>query len=155
MGVHLSSNWPDLIEKDIRTVYMDKYPVMEAMVPDLFAIQNSEAAFEKTTQAGPVPDHTEFTGRISTAERTQGYDKTVTFTEYAVQIQIQRKLAADDQTRTVNRFGKGLAVSANRSREKVGVNQFNLAFTFEPTDGDGTELLSAAALLLECNATAD
>lgn len=51
---------------------MDKYPVMEAMVPDLFTIQGSTAAYEKTTQAGPVPDHTEFTGRISVVERTQG-----------------------------------------------------------------------------------
>ena len=143
MGVHLSSNWPDLIEKDIRAVYMDNYPILEAMVPDLFTIQGSTAAYEKTTQAGPVPDHTEFTGRISVVERTQGYEKTLTFTEYAAQIQIQRKLAADDQTRTVNRFGKGLAISANRSREKLGANQFNLAFTFEPTDGDGTELCAS------------
>ena len=145
MGVHLSSNWPDLIEKDIRAVYMDQYPILATMVPDLFAIQGSQAAYEKTTQAGPVPDHTEFTGRISVIERTQGYDKSITFTEYAAQIQIQRKLAADDQTRTVSKFGKGLAVSANRSREKLGANQFNLAFTFEPTDGDGTELLECSS----------
>lgn len=140
MGLHLAANWPDLLEKDIRKVYMDQYPILPAMVPDLFMIDSSSAAFEKSTQAGPVPDHVEFTGRISVVERTQGYDKTHTFTEYAAQIQIQRKLAADDQYRTVSRFGDGLSVSANRSREKLGANVFNLAFTYEPTDGDGTEL---------------
>lgn len=122
---------------------MDQYPIMEAMVPDLYDIQGSTAAFEQITQAGPVPDHVEFTGRISIVERTQGYNKTATFTEYAAQIQIQRKLAADDQTRTVQRFGKGLGVSANRSREKVGASMYNLAFTYQPTDGDGTELCAA------------
>jgi phage major head subunit gpT-like protein len=52
-------------------------------------------------------------------------------------------LVADDQTRTVNKFPAGLAESANRSREKLGANQFNLAFTYQPTDGDGTELCAA------------
>jgi hypothetical protein len=143
MGVHLASNWPDLLQKDISKAYMDQYPVLPTMVPDLFGIDSSDAAFEKTTQVGPVPDHQEFTGRIGVVERTQGYDKTAVFTEYAAQIQIQRKLAADDQTRTVAMFGKGLAVSANRSREKAGANVFNLGFTYEPTDGDGTELFAS------------
>ena len=58
-------------------------------------------------------------------------------------IMIQRKLVADDQTRMVNKFPTGLAESANRSREKLGANQFSLAFTYEPSDGDGTELAAS------------
>jgi hypothetical protein len=143
MGLHLAANWPDLLEKDISKVYMDQYPIMQTMVPDMFHIGESTAAFEKVTQVGPVPDHQEFTGRIGIVERTQGYDKTFTFTEYAAQIQIQRKLASDDQYNVVDRFGKGLATSANRSREKKGANLLNLAFTYQPTDGDGTELCAA------------
>jgi len=73
----------------------------------------------------------------------QGYDKTVTFSEYAAQMQVQRRLAADDQQRVINRLPKGLATSANRSREKKGAGTFNLAFTFEPSDGDGTELCAS------------
>ena len=61
----------------------------------------------------------------------------------ALQIQVERKLAADDQTRTVSRFGGGLANSANRSREKQGAEVLTLAFTFEPSDGDGTELCAS------------
>jgi hypothetical protein len=141
--MHLAANWPDLFQKDISKVYMDQYPIMEAMTPDVFSVEGADGAFIKTTQAGPVPDHVEFTGKISQVQRTQGYDKTATFTEYAAQIQIQRKLAADDGTGTVNRFGKGLGVSANRSREKKGANVFNLAFTYQPTDGDGTELAAS------------
>ena len=139
----LAPNWPDLLEKDMRKAYIDNYQIQQVMVPDVFAIEQSQSGYEKSTQVGPVPDHTEFTGKINTVERTPGYDKTVTFTEYAAQIQIERKLAADDQTRTVARFPKGLAESASRSREKLGANVFNLAFTYEPTDGDGAELCAS------------
>lgn len=143
MGVHLAVNWPDLLEKDLRKVYIDRYTEIPVTVPDLFAVMSSEAAFEKSSEAGPVPDHQEFTGRIGVVERKQGYDKTHVFTEYAAQIQIQRKLAADDQYRTVNKFPRGLADSASRSREKLGANVFILAFTYEPTDGDGAELCAS------------
>jgi len=142
-GVALAANWPDLLEVDMRVIYMDQYQVLPTMVPDLFGIESSDKSYEKMSQAGPVPDHTEFAGKIDVVERTQGYDKTVTFTEYAAQIQIQRKLVADDQTRTVNRMPKGLATSASRSREKKGANIFILAFTYEPSDGDGTELCAS------------
>ena len=143
MGIMLSANWPDLLEKDIRKVYIDQYKPLPAMTPDLFNIMGSSSGYEKVTGVTPVPDHVEFTGKISTVERVLGYDRTHTFTEYAAQIQIQRKLAADDQTRTVNRFGKGLSTSANRSREKLAANVFNLAFTYEPSDLDGTELCAS------------
>lgn len=141
--MQLATNWPDLLEKDFRSVYFDKYPMLPAMVPDMFNIQTSSAAFEKITQAGPVPDHTSFTGRISVVEPKQGYDKTFTFDEFAAQLQIQRKLASDDQTGTIKRYPTQLAKSANRSREKTGVSVLNLAFTDEPSDGDGTELCAS------------
>ncbi len=142
-GVALAANWPDLLEVDFRVIYMDQYTALPTMVPDLMAIESSDQAFEKSSSAGPVPDHTEFAGKIDVVERTQGYDKTVTFTEYAAQIQIQRKLVADDQSRIVNRMPKGLATSASRSREKKGANIWILGFTYEPSDGDGTELFAA------------
>jgi len=143
MGVLLAANWPDLMETDLRKVYMDRYQEIPMMVPDLFAVMSSDKAFEKESSVGAIPDHAEFSGRISTIEPVQGYDKTVTFTEYAAQIQIQRRLASDDQQRIIDRLPKGLATSANRSREKKGASPWNLGFTFEVTDGDGAELFAA------------
>lgn len=138
-GVALAANWPDLLESEIRTVYIDRYKDLPAMVPDVFNVITSDRPYEKSTQVGAVPDHVEFTGKTTLVERTQGYDKTFTFTEYTAMILIQRKLMADDQSRTINKFPNGLAESANRSREKLGANQFNLAWTYEPSDGDGCE----------------
>ena len=138
-----------LLETDLRKVYLNRYAEIPMMVPDLYTVLSSTQAFEKESSVGAIPDHAEFTGRISTIEPSQGYDKTVTFTEYAAQIQIQRRLASDDQQRIIDRLPKSLATSANRSREKKGASTFNLAFTFEPTDGDGAELCFYAALSME------
>jgi phage major head subunit gpT-like protein len=141
--MQLAANWPDLLEKDFRKVYMDQYRSIPAMVPDLYNVMRSDAAFEKTSQVGTVPDFTEFTGRIAEVSPKQGYDKTYTFTEFAAKIEIQRKLAADDQYRVMKRLPRGLATSASRSREKLGAQTWSLAFTFEPTDGDGAELCAS------------
>ena len=113
------------------------------MVPDLFNVLRSEAAFERTSAVGQVPDYVEYTGKVSEVSPAQAYDKTHTFTEYAAKIEIQRKLAADDQYRVTSRLPRGLATSASRSREKLGSQLFSLAFTFEPTDGDGAELCAS------------
>lgn len=139
----LAANWPDLKEKDFRKIFQDQYPILPTMVPDLFNIQKSDAAFEKTSAVGQVPDHAEFTGKVVEVNPVQAYDKTYTFTEYAAKIEIQRKLAADDQYRVINRLPKGLATSASRSREKLGAQVYELGFTYEPADGDGAELFAS------------
>lgn len=141
--MQLSVNWPDLIEKDFSKIYYDRYSAIPRMVPDLFNVMRSDSAFEKISAVGTVPDHVEFTGKVSEVSPTQAYDKVFTFTEYAAKIIIQRKLAADDQQRIMSKYPKGLAVSASRSREKLGVNLYDLAFTFEPSDGDGAELCAS------------
>ena len=114
------------------------------MVPDLFNVMSSEAAFEKTSAVGTVPDFQEFTGKVNEIEPKEGYDKQYTFTEYAAKLEIQRKLADDDQHRVMNRLPKELANSANRSREKLGSGIFDLAFTYTPTDGDAVSLCNTA-----------
>ena len=140
----LAANWPDIIAKDFRKIFFDEYPKVPAMVPDLFNVLTSEAAYEKSSHVGKVPDFAEFTGRVTEVSPTQGYDKQFTFTEYAARIDIQRKLAADDQYRIMNRIPKDLSGSASRSREKLGASIFDLAFTYTPTDGDAVSLVNTA-----------
>lgn len=91
---NLAANWSDLLAKDFRKIYFDQYTQLPVMVPDLFNVMNSDAAYEKTSGAGTVPDFTEFTGKVGEVKPTQMYDKTYVFTEYAAKIEIQRKLAA-------------------------------------------------------------
>ena len=143
MSALLSPNWNDLLEKDFMKITYDKYGQIQNMIPTLFNVMKSNAAFEKTSAVGQVPDFSEFDGKIEDVEPTQGYDKTYTFTEYTAKIRIQRKLAADDNYRIMNKYPTGLATSAVRSKEKLGARIFNLAFTYEPSDGDGAELCAS------------
>lgn len=140
----LAANWPDLLAKDFSKLYYDRYQQIPVMVPDLFNVMSSDAAYEKTSAVGTVPDFIEFTGRVGEVAPTQEYDKQYVFTEYAAKIEIQRKLAADDQYRVMSRYPKNLAQSASRSREKLGASIFDLAFTYAPTDGDAVALCSSA-----------
>lgn len=140
----LAANWNNLLAKDFEKIYFDQYKQLPMMVPDLFNVQRAEGAYEKTSSAGQVPDFAEFTGNVAEVSPTHMYDKTYTFTEFAAKIEIQRKLAADDQYRVMNRYPKSLATSAGRSREKMGAQIFGLAFTFAPTDGDGVSLCSTS-----------
>lgn len=41
------------------------------MVPDLFNVMSSDAAYEKTSAVGQVPDFIEFTGKIQEVSPTQ------------------------------------------------------------------------------------
>ena len=129
-----------LMEKDFRRVFYDQYKELSMMVPDLFNVMRAEGAFEKSSQAGAIPDFAEFTGRVTEVSPIQGYDKLFTFTEYAAKIEVSKKLAEDDNYRIISRYPKGLATSANRSREKLGSQIYSLAFTFAPTDGDAQPL---------------
>ena len=142
--MQLQANWPDLIAKDFSKIYFDQFQALPTMVPDLFNVMSSDAAYEKTSAVGMVPDFVEFTGKVQEVNPKQAYDKTYTFTEYAAKIEIQRKLAADDQYRVMSRYPKALATSASRSREKLGSSIFELAFAYSPTDGDGVSLCSTA-----------
>jgi len=51
---------------------MDQYQTLPTMVPDVFSVLTSDKAFEKSTSVGSVPDHSEFTGKITVVSRTQG-----------------------------------------------------------------------------------
>ena len=44
-----------------------------------------------------------------------------------------------------------LATSASRSREKLGAAIYSLAFTFEPSDGDGAELCASLTTAVMSN----
>src|SRR3990167_4458385 len=140
----LAANWPDTLQKDFSKMYFDQYKQLDTMVPDLFNVMSSDAAYEKTSAVGTVPDFNEFTGRINEVNPVQGYDRQYVFTEYAAKIEIQRKLADDDQYRVMSRYPKNLANSASRSREKLGASIYDLAFTYTPTDGDAVSLCNTA-----------
>ena len=142
-GVALSENWPDLLEPGLRKIFGDQYKEIPSMIPMVYTVESVDSSYVKDSGAGAFGDFAEFTGKVSYDERTQGYDKRTEFTEYALGFKVERKLAADDLYNIINRLPGGLAISARRTKESIGASIFNLAFTAEPTDGDGAELCAS------------
>lgn len=94
------------------------------MVPDLFNVLTSDAAYEKTSAVGTVPDFQEFTGKVAEIGPTQEYDKQYVFTEYAAKIEIQRKLAADDLLKlVVDKFNYLRELSKTLFTNKVKIKE--------------------------------
>lgn len=142
MGVMLSENWPDSLEKGLRVYVIDGAAQQEAknMYQDLFTIVKSTASSEKDSSSAGFPDFTLFTGTVNYEGSGEGYDTTYTFDEYTSGMKVERKLAADNQYNIINRRAKGLGRAGKRSKDKLAVQIFNEMFTTEPSDGDGCEL---------------
>ena len=140
MGTMLSENWPDSLEKGLRAYVISAVKETPTMYQDIFTVTTSSSAQEKDSSASGFADFEEFTGTVTYDSGSEGYDKVYTFTEYTGALKVERKLAADNQYNIINRRASGLGEAGKRSKDKLGVQVFDEAFTTEPSDGDGCEL---------------
>ena len=143
-NVLISENWPDLLLPGFRKIFVDTYKQLPSQLDQIFNIQDSDMATEKLSQVGAFPGISEFTGKIEYSESpVQGYDKSISHTEYAGGYIVERKIASDDLYRIISGFPKSFATSVKRQRETLGWDVLNNAFTFAPTDGDGKTLCAS------------
>ena len=140
----ISENWPDLLAPGFKKIFMDTYEQHPSLLEKVFNVQDSEMASEKLSAVGAFPGISEFTGKIEYSESPeQGYDKTISHTEYAGGYMVERKLAADDLYRIVSQFPESFAIAIKRFREELGWDKFNYAFSLAPSDGDAKALCVA------------
>jgi len=139
----ISEQWPDLLEAGLKKIFINQYDDIPTMTNDIFSKMDSTKSQEKFSSAGVFPSISAFTGKVDySSEPVQGYDKTVSFTEYAGGFTVERKLAADDLYNIVSSFPENFAIAIKRFRETMGADVFNRAFTYTPTDGDAQPLCS-------------
>ena len=85
------------------------------------------------------------TSPITYDQESQGFLTRYTHVTYATGFQISEELMDDDQYAEVGaRRAKGLAFSMRQTKEIVGANVYNRAFTSGYTGGDGVVLCSSA-----------
>jgi hypothetical protein len=53
-GQALAANWPDLLEVDIRTVYIDKYKDLPAMTPDQITLNSLGKSARSNEHKGTI-----------------------------------------------------------------------------------------------------
>ena len=131
MSTLLTENFADLLDARFRRIYDREYKasVDESMVPMIFGMESSSRNYEKVSGVGGMSTIPVFDGSITYDTIKQLYDKEFSFPEYASGIKIERKLYDDELFSVMKRQPWQLAHSVADTREDIGADIFNNAFT--------------------------
>lgn len=151
----ISENWAELLEPGLREIFFTSYGVLAAAsrIPMLFRVMGSGKVAEHFLGAGGFGDWQAYQGSLEYDENDQGYKTTLTHAEYARGFPVERKLVDDDMYNVINERPEGLAMSAQRTREKHGASVFNNAFSGTFTGGDSVSLCNDSHPYSPSNAT--
>jgi len=139
----ISENWAELLEPGLRQIFeITRAPlVAQSVIPVLFDVQTSTENAEDHLGLGGFGDWNEYEGAIEYDENDQGYKTTLTHKEYVRGFKVERKLVDDDQYNIINARPRGLALAAQRTREKHAAEVFIYSFTATGYNGgDGVSL---------------
>lgn len=141
----ISEQWAQLLEPGLRAIFETQREALaaQAVRPQLFNMQTSSKAQEHDLGMGGFADWREYEGAIEYDEHEQLWKTTYTHVEFARGFKVARKLVDDDQYNVINRQPRGLALSAERKREKDAASVFNNAFSASYTGGDAIALCGA------------
>lgn len=143
--VTTSSQLQRLLDKRLREVadFEKLYPNLNPMIPTLFRMFDSDAAFEEFYSVGSLPDHQRFTGKIPFVNRSPGYHIKIEPYEYALGRQLERKFLDDKKYPVFDDEAVALTNSAGRTMEKeasvIFTGAFSTAFQFQ-TNEEGVAL---------------
>lgn len=146
MGVISTGNLPKLLWPGVNAIYGRAYAEHKREYPSIFKTYQSRQYFEEdigVTGFGLAPILPE--GESVTYDTMyQGYISRYTHVEYALGFIITKNMYNDNryQNAMITK-SQGLAFSMNTTRETVGANVLNRAFSSSYTGGDGLELCSA------------
>lgn len=131
----ISENFADLLEPGLRKIFDDQYQALPSMIPSLFDMKTASTSYEKTSSVGAFGDFSDFdtSGTVVYDDVSQGYDVKIEFKQWVSGFQVERKLFDDELYGIINKKPRGLAISAQRTREKHGASLFSNAFS-----GSGT-----------------
>jgi len=141
----ISEQWGELLEPGLRTIFNLQFSALAAQsrIPILFNQMGSQKSSEYFLGVGGMGDWETYGGAIEYDDPEQGFKTTLTHEEYAKGFKVERKLVDDDLYNIINQRPVGLAMGANRTREKHAASIFNNAFSASFTGGDAIALCGA------------
>jgi hypothetical protein len=141
-GAHPKALWPGIAAWWGRS-YNEHLPEY----PDLFEQETSDKAYEEDVEVtgfGLAPIKNEGTAIVYDVE-TQGAVNRYTNVAYALGYIVTYEELKDDLYEAVSKTrAKSLAYSMRQTKENVGANVYNFAFTAGYTGGDGATLISTS-----------
>lgn len=135
---------PSIVQRDLSEVFLDQQRSFESMLPSLFRMVEATQGTEYDLETGDIGAVSEFTGEIAYDDFAEGYKKSITETEYALGLKIQRRLLRNDLYEVVRNSVGLMSDSFNQKKELIGASIFNNAFNTVHTVGDGLALCTAS-----------
>jgi hypothetical protein len=123
------ASFVELLEKRHREVAENKYKQLPTMIPKLYNVMKSDAAWESFYSVGSIPDIPRFNGVLTTLGIAPGYYTRIEPVQFAAQIVTERRLMDTKQYPVFDNIAEGLVESAYRVREKSGARTFGYGFS--------------------------
>ena len=125
------AGFPDVLDPRFREITYSTFELQKDMVPFFYDVQPSNLEVERGSDITPMGDMVEFTGTVSYDGPDQGYNWTATHKEFALGMQIERRLWEFDQFGAIDGFFEELGHSAHKTRQKHAARLFNNAFSYD------------------------
>jgi phage major head subunit gpT-like protein len=139
-----TGNWQEALEPIARKNFQLGFREKPAERDMLFDVKKTSKLDETYLELGDIGSMNDFTGDLEYDDVSQGYKMTVTQSELAKGIKVQRKFAETDQLDVVEGLPRMLGLSARR---RMAVDTFaflNNAFNTSLTTIDALQLCSTA-----------
>ncbi len=147
MSVMTTSSFAKALWPGVNAWYGRAYDQYPEEYNKLFETQKSSKAFEQdvgVSSFGLAVQKAEG-APISYDSERQGFTTTYTHAVYALGFIITREMMEDDQYDVIGkRKAEGLAFSMRQTKEVIGANVYNRAFSGSYLGGDGVALISAS-----------
>jgi hypothetical protein len=147
MSIINSSSFAKALWPGVNAWYGKSYNEYEVEFTKLFDKYTSSKAYEEDvglSSFGLAVQKTEG-GAIQYDSERQGFTTRYTHAVFALGFMITREIMEDDQYDVVGQNkAQGLAYSIRQTKEVLGTNVYNRAFSSSYTGGDGVALLSAS-----------
>lgn len=123
---HTTGQFGDLLDIDFQKIFDDNFPQLDDMLPELYTFEPDNGRINMNfSQVSGYTDIPEFSNTVTYQSATQGYDTTITPIEFASGVQVERRLFDTDQYSIMNQKPAGIALAAQRTRQKHGARMFN------------------------------
>ena len=139
-----TGNWQDALEPIARKNFQVGFREIPAERDMIFDVKKTSKLVETYIELGDIGAMNSFSGDLEYDDINQGYKMTITQSELAKGIKIQRKFAETDQLDVVEGLPKYLGLSARRRIALDTFAIFNNAFNTSLTTIDGLQLCSTA-----------
>ena len=122
--------WVDTLDPTFRAIFNETENSFTPMYPQIFHVMKSNKAFEKDTALSGIGQLEEVPelGAIPYEDATPGWEVTYVHKKFGKGRMVSQEMIDDDQTNTIAKLPKSLAISKARTKEQSAPDVFNYGF---------------------------